>query len=307
MDTEQMHQILVLQRLMNFKRASEELGISQPALSYQVKKVEEEIGFRIFDRSGKNVTITPAGEQFCISLREIREDYKRAVERGQNIDGRYRSSIRLGIPFRSVIPRLPDAIRSFYDQISDISIVTDFHDYGDFSGFLAGENDLEFMLEEDAKGMKGVDFVPLYRSGISLIIRNDDPLAEKDLIHTEDLQWRTLMVGGGSPPALRKVQQRIVATEKVNYFNSPDHDTTLTNVAVGSGVCLAPDFLHMEGDGFTWIPFDCDEGFDCVLAIRDDCSESIRKFADTVADLYRRWFNHGVSPEESFSLQAVRL
>ena len=46
-------------------------------------------------------------------------------------------------------------------------------------------------------------------------------------------------VSGGSPPALRTVQQRLITSGKIEYFNSPDHDTTLTNVAAKKGVCLA--------------------------------------------------------------------
>ena len=284
METLQMDQILVLQRTLNFKKASEELGITQPALTYQIKKAEDEVGFRIFDRRGRGVSLTPAGEQFCISLREIREDFTRAVERSQNIDGRFRSSVRIGIPFRSAIPRLPDAIKAFHTDFPDVSVVTDFHAYGDFTPFYSGENDMEFMLREDAERMKGTDIVPLYRSGISLIVNGDDPLAGRTSVGAADLDWRTLMIGGASPPALRRVQQRVISSGRVNYFNSSDHDTTLVNVASGSGVCLAPDFLHSAGDGFVWVPFECDEGFDCVLALKDDCSGQASAFANMVAE-----------------------
>ena len=77
----------------------------------------------------------------------------------------------------------------------------------------------------------------LFESHIYLIAQRDDPLAALNLISEEDLYGRTLMVGGGSPPALKAVQHRSIATGKIDYFNSADHDTTLTNVAAGT-VCL---------------------------------------------------------------------
>ena len=64
----------------------------------------------------------------------------------------------------------------------------------------------------------------------------------KNIITESDLYGRTLMVGGGSPAALKSVQQRLISSKKIDYFNSPDHDTTLTNVASGRGVCLARVF-----------------------------------------------------------------
>ena len=48
----------------------------------------------------------------------------------------------------------------------------------------------------------------------------DDPLAGKNILTEEDLYGRTLMVGGGFPPALKAVQQRLIASGKIEYFNS---------------------------------------------------------------------------------------
>ena len=96
------------------------------------------------------------------------------------------------------------------------------------------------------------------------------------------------MVGGGSPSALRAVQHRLIHSGKIDYFNSADHDTTLTNVAAGRGVCLAPGFLNDHSGQFAWIPFDCEESFSCVLCIhKEDQRESIGTFLGILQKLYR--------------------
>ena len=97
------------------------------------------------------------------------------------------------------------------------------------------------------------------------------------------------MVGGGSPAALRAVQHRLIAGGEVSYFNSPDHDTTLTNVAAGRGVCLAPGFLNDHSGQFAWIPFDCPEHFSCVLCThKNDNRPSLRTFLGILQALYRQ-------------------
>lgn len=114
-----------------------------------------------------------------------------------------------------------------------------------------------------------------------------EPLAEKNLIHEEDLYGRTLMVGGGSPTALRAVQHRLMSTGKIDYFNSPDHDTTRTNVAAERGVCLAPGFLNDHSGQFAWIPFDCKETFSCVLCThKDDTRPALKAFIELLQKLY---------------------
>ena len=95
------------------------------------------------------------------------------------------------------------------------------------------------------------------------------------------------MVGGDSPNALRAVQQRVIQNVHVNYFNSPDHDNTLTNVAAHKGVCLSPGFLNDHSGQFAWIPFDCKENFPCVLCTHSgDDRKEVMDFVKTLQDLY---------------------
>ena len=56
MTTKQMDCALELSHTLNFSRAAENLFISQPALTYQIQCLENEIGFRLFERSGKGLT-----------------------------------------------------------------------------------------------------------------------------------------------------------------------------------------------------------------------------------------------------------
>ena len=97
------------------------------------------------------------------------------------------------------------------------------------------------------------------------------------------------MVGGGSPPVLRSVQQRVIRDTKISYFNSHDHDTTLTNVAAGRGVCLAPGFLNDHTGEFAWIPFDCPETIPCVLCThKTEKRSSVNTFIDILQELYAK-------------------
>ena len=93
MTTKQIDYCIELAHTLNFSRAAENLFVSQPTFSYQIRLLEEEIGFPLFERSGKGASLTPAGAQFIGFLTGMREDLKRAVEQGQNFSARYRDSI----------------------------------------------------------------------------------------------------------------------------------------------------------------------------------------------------------------------
>ena len=268
MTTKQIDCCVELAHTLNFSRAAENMFVSQPTLTYQIRLLEEEVGFPIFERSGKGAALTPAGAQFVSFLAGMREELKRAVEQGQNFSATYRDSISISLMVRQAVFFLPEAIRLFSETNGDVQIAPVFQ----------YENGVESFLR-----------VPeLFESRVYLIATKNDPLAGKNIIREEDLYGRTLMVGGGSPPALKAVQNRLINTGKIRYFNSPDHDTTLTNVAAGRGVCLAPGFLNDHSGQFAWIPFDCEESFSCVLCThKADKRQSVSSFIDILKGLYR--------------------
>lgn len=287
MTTKQIDYCIELARTLNFSRAAENQFISQPTFSYQIKLLEGEVGFTIFERSGKGAALTPAGAQFVSFLSGMREELKRAIEQGQNFSAKYKDAISISLMVRQALYFLPEAIRLFEKKYPDVQIIPKFQYENGMDGFLKNETDILFALEEQTRHIPGVAVHGLFESRVYLITKRDDRLAKKDLIEETDLYGRTLMVGGGSPPALRAVQHRLIASGKIEYFNSADHDTTLTNVAAGRGVCLAPGFLNDHSGLFAWIPFDCAEHFNCVLCThKDDNRKSLSAFLNVLKKLY---------------------
>lgn len=287
MNTKQIDYCIELAHTLNFRKAAENMFVSQPTFSYQIKLLEEEIGFSIFERSGRGASLTPAGEQFVLYLIEMREKMKRAIEQGQNFSSKYKDDISISLMVRQAIYFLPEAIRIFADTNPEVQISPKFQYTGGLECFLRNEADILFSLEELVRQIPGVSVHHFFTSKIYLITDKNDTLARQNMITESDLYGRTLMVGGGSPAALRSVQQRLITSKKIEYFNSPDHDTTLTNVAAGRGVCLAPGFLNDHSNQFAWIPFDCKESISCVLCThKTDNRKSLYDFIEVLMKLY---------------------
>ena len=287
MTTKQIDYCIELAHTLKFSRAADNMFVSQPTFSYQIRLLEDEVGFAIFERSGKGASLTPAGAQFVSFLTGMRQDLKRAVEQGQNFSVKYQDSISICMMVRQAVFFLPEAMRVFSESEPNVQITPLFRYENSMESFLQNEADIVFALKERTKQVAGIQVHDLFESRIYLIANRDDPLAGKNLIREEDLYGRTLMVGGGSAQALKTVQHRLISSGKINYFNSADHDTTLTNVAAGRGVCLAPGFLNDHSGQFAWIPFDCKEGFSCVLCThKEDQRDSLKTFLDILKKLY---------------------
>ncbi|MBQ6024746.1 MAG: LysR family transcriptional regulator substrate-binding protein [Lachnospiraceae bacterium] len=191
-------------------------------------------------------------------------------------------------PVRQAIYFLPEAIRNLEKEQPGVQVTPLFQYDNGVESFLKDESDILFVLIEQTKHIPGINIHKLFDSGIYLITDKNDPLAKKNIITDEDIYGRTLMVGGGSPAALRNVQQKLISSGKIEYFNSPDHDSTYVNIASGKGICLAPGFLNDHSGQFAWIPYDCRECFHCVLCThKTDSRESLASFIKTLQKLYK--------------------
>ncbi|MBR5620202.1 MAG: LysR family transcriptional regulator, partial [Clostridia bacterium] len=169
MTTKQIDYCIELARTQNFSRAAENLFVSQPTFSYQIRLLEEEIGFAVFVRSGKGAALTPAGAQFVSFLSGMREDLKRAVEQGQNFSARYKDSISISLTVRQAVFFLPEAMRLFAESSPDVQIVSKFQYENGIDDFLKGKTDILFALKEQTKQLPNTAVHDLFESRIYLI------------------------------------------------------------------------------------------------------------------------------------------
>ena len=126
MTTKQIDYCIELARTLNFSRAAENQFVSQPNFSYQIKLLEDEVGFTIFERSGKGASLTPAGAQFVSFLSGMREDLKRAIEQGQNFSAKYKDTVSISLMVRQAVYFLPEAMRLFEKEVPDVQIAPRF-------------------------------------------------------------------------------------------------------------------------------------------------------------------------------------
>ena len=78
---QQLYYATKISEVGSINKASELLYISQPSLTTSVQEVEKELGFKIFHRSGRGVTLTPEGAEFILYARQVINQYEQLIER----------------------------------------------------------------------------------------------------------------------------------------------------------------------------------------------------------------------------------
>ena len=96
MNLNQLKYFATIAQLNNLSKASEILGINQPSLSKSINSLEEELGYKLFDRNGKKIVLNKQGERFLECVDRIYEDLTRATMDMQKLAGTDRTNIRIG-------------------------------------------------------------------------------------------------------------------------------------------------------------------------------------------------------------------
>lgn len=173
---------------LNFTKAAEEHCISQTAVSQQIKQLEQELGFSLFVRANRGVTLTPAGKAFYRQCGQLMREYQSAVTMGQRIAEGEPNTLRLGYAseyelsaiswlLRRYRGRYPQRVIEFEDGASQTIIEQ------------MGEGKLDVAVVSWV-GVKRPDWMS-YRIFLEdpcvLMISSRHPLAKKNEIDPKDL------------------------------------------------------------------------------------------------------------------------
>src|SRR6266700_2192602 len=108
----------------HYGRAAQRLRVAQPALSRQIQDLEEEIGFKLFDRLPRGVKISAAGKSFLVDARRILHEVNEAAARAKRVASGQSGTLRVGfvesVSWHGVVP---DSFREFRERQPDAGCV----------------------------------------------------------------------------------------------------------------------------------------------------------------------------------------
>jgi|GEM_PF-393047 len=179
-------------RTGHLTQTAREMMISQPSLTQAINKLENELGFPLFERVGRRILLTREGSQFLSYAKEVIRAQERAEAAAQHIYQENRGRIRFAHTEPLPASYIPNLIHQFLDQKENqrVRIESDVawspaiinavrEDRIDF-GFCAKEN-----VSTD-----GVVLYPLFKRPFVLIVSKNDPLSRLESVEPEDLIHR---------------------------------------------------------------------------------------------------------------------
>jgi DNA-binding transcriptional LysR family regulator len=233
MDTVQLETFFSVITHKNFTKAAEALNVSQPTASARVKNLESELGCNLFDKDGKNVTLSKEGKIFSDYANTILANMKHAKEATRH--SKYHQ-IKVGFSPALSYSFLTELINSilFIEDI-EVSIYEGKDSLRLNEQFISGELDLVFTRNSYTHQPDIVSEF-LFDDQLIFICGNNHPFANKEFILPEDLEGETLICYQRHTPIWAEIEKQLVGVPHIKRIEVGNNE--MVKSIVGSGVGL---------------------------------------------------------------------
>ncbi len=278
MTLQQIKYVIGIAETGSLNRAAEKLYVSQPSLTSTIHDLEDELGIKIFNRTGRGVTLTNDGSEFLASARQLYLNYQNLMEKyGEN--GNIKKKFGVSTQHYSF------AVKSFVEMVKDFNT-----------------NEYEFAIRE-TKTREVIDDVASLKSEIGILYLSDfNRKAITSILKSKDLEFHPLIdckayvyIWKGHPLASRKyitLQQlseypclsfeqgddssfyfaeEILSTEEYHRTIKANDRATMLNLMIGlNGYTLCSGIIceELNGSDYVAVPFrDEDDSINRIMEI----------------------------------------
>ena len=288
MQIRQLELFIAVSETSNFTAAAKRFYITQAAVSQQIKSLEEELGFPLFERTNRHVALSVSGRAFLEDAKAIVQRAKDAVRRAKEAGTGREMMLRIGFIKGFEKTRLGEWIYEFHIQHPNVRLSLDRENVSAlYDGLIQKRYDLVLnLLYSEAPLTEAVSYVTIRKYPLLAVLPLYHPLAHRASIERAELK--------GYPLVDIKHDNRYAELETIRQmfldsgflpevsFTSTDIETSLIAVAAGLGYALLPAYVteHIPGSNVISIPIRGEEEQMTVVAAwrTEDMTPAVNAF-----------------------------
>ena len=239
--------IVAVAREKHFGKAAEACYVSQPTLSVAIKKLEEELDLKLFERSANEVTVTPLGEEIVRQAQSVLEQAANIKEIAKRGKDPLAGPLKLGVIYTIAPYLLPGLVRQAIERTPQMPLMLQENfTVKLLESLRTGELDCAIIAEPFPD--TGLAVAPLYDEPFLAVVPASHPLAKQGHITAEELKRETMLLLGTGHCFRDHVLE--VCPEFARFSNDAEGirksfegsslETIKHMVAAGMGVTLVP-------------------------------------------------------------------
>ena len=187
--------IVAVARERHFGRAADSCSVAQPTLSVAIKKLEEELDVRIFERGSAEVSVTPLGEEIVQQAQRVIEQAAAIREIARRGKDPVAGPLRLGVIYTIGPYLLPDLVRQAIERTPQMPLVLQENFTARLLDMLRS-NELDCAIMAEPFPDNGLAVAALYDEPFSVAVPRNHALASRAHISAEELKLETMLLLG---------------------------------------------------------------------------------------------------------------
>ncbi|HWI79236.1 MAG TPA: LysR substrate-binding domain-containing protein, partial [Ramlibacter sp.] len=189
----QLQYFLAVAETLHFSKAAERVFVTQPTLSHQLAELEAQIGAPLFDRAGKNVRLTQAGEIFRAYAKRSLDEIEAGANALAELEGLRRGELRIGVTQSFVRRLMPPIIGEFLERHPAVHLrVSDLPAIQIERQLSEGLLDLGIAFAPSV--LEDTELEPILEDRLLLVVRADHRLAGKAQVRMAELEGVALVL-----------------------------------------------------------------------------------------------------------------
>jgi DNA-binding transcriptional LysR family regulator len=244
----------------NVSRAALKLHVSQPALSRQIRDLEDELGFSLFERSAKSVRLTEAGRVFLTESRAVLQRAEHAVDTARAVSVGGPGELHVGYAPSPTVRILPPALRAFQERLPNVRVRL--HDLSTdemLVGIREGKLQIAFFVRPSRALLRGARFEELARDPMCLAVPPNHALARfRSVTLAQAAREPLVAFSRRDYPEYHEYLAALFAHANPKPRIAEEHDSAASLIAAveaGSGVAVAPQTMACSaGPRLKFIP-----------------------------------------------------
>ena len=240
MDLRQVDYVLAVADTGSFTRAAEKLYVAQPAVSVSIRRLERELGLRLFDRTSRRVALTDAGESFVARARRIASEAAELTTEMAAFAAGTRGRLRVSAWYH-VEPRLTDFLRDLTAEIPEIDVtIVELPSSEAIDAVRVGDLDVALVDVWDEDELAGTEHLVLRREPHVLVSPHNHPLAGRRSVRLADVLPEPFVVAPPGTPLRRCYEHAFAnrAERPRTVIETNELASTVALVSAGLGCAI---------------------------------------------------------------------
>lgn len=254
MDIKDMQLFLTMAEERNITRTAEKIGYTQSGVSHILKNLERELGFTLFTRSQKGLTLTKNGEALLPYIKHTLSSHEHVEQQIAAINGIQEGRIAIGSYISASINWLPIAIRHFREKYPRITVDIFEAGFEQIEDWLQ-TSEIDFAITSSPSINNNNDWIPLKSDPYLAICSPESQHASKSCFDLKELEntW-CMLLGKGNDTDLQTMMEKLHIHPMYSYSSLNDF-TMISMARENLGICILPELVTKNMiDGLVALP-----------------------------------------------------